>query len=130
VSTSGPSEKELMLKVEILSQLRRFKTDLSELRRTVRALESDRVSRKALRDSAEGLATRWVEELRSPLEHTFQLPAEAIHEMSDAMKQLHVLSRPNNRKDSYLRVLETALDESRTSSFSRFSRQRPKYRRC
>jgi hypothetical protein len=99
------------MKESILAGLRDFKESLQVLRRDVRALAADRVSRSQLRDRAEAIATRWVEELRSPLEHQFKLPADVIQPMSDSMKQLHVLSRPNNRKSSYLKVLGDALQD-------------------
>ena len=98
------------MKDATVAALRQFKTDLKDLRRGVKEATGDRVSRRDTRGLAESLATRWVEELRSPLEHKFQLPGDAIQMMSDCMKQLHVLSRPNNRKTSYLKVLKDALD--------------------
>ena len=99
------------MKEGILAALRGFKQDLQALRRAVRAAEGDRVSRTATRQSAERLATRWVEEIRSPLEHKLRLNSDTIAEMSECMKQLHVLSRPNNRKTSYEKTLTTALDD-------------------
>jgi len=99
------------MKEAFLEDLRAFKEELQALRRAVRNTQGERVSRKATRDVAELLATRWVEEIRSPLEHKFHLPSETIVEMSESMKQLHVVSRPNNRKTSYEKVLDAALDD-------------------
>jgi hypothetical protein len=99
------------MKDTVLTGLREFKESLQSLRREVRAMDGDRVSRLPLRQRAESAATRWVEELRSPLEHKFRLPADVIQSMSDAMKQLHILSRPNNRKSSYIKVLGEALQD-------------------
>ncbi len=98
------------MKAEILEKLRTFETDLRELRKDVRALTAKTVSVKAIRNEAETLANRWVEELRSPLEHKFKISAETIKETSEQVKRLHVLSRPNNLKASYISVLDDILD--------------------
>jgi hypothetical protein len=98
------------MKAEILEKLRTFEADLRELRRAVRAVAVKQVSIKALRSQAEALANRWVEEIRSPLEHKFRINAETIKATSEQIKQLHVLSRPNNLKSSYIRLLDEILD--------------------
>lgn len=99
------------MKDQVLASLRAFKEDLQGLRREVNGTEGDRISRQATRARAEGVATKWVEELRSPLEHRFNLTAESIAAMSESMKQLHVISRPNNRKTSYQKVISEALQD-------------------
>lgn len=98
------------MKEDVLARLRQFKSDLQKLRRDVRAVAGERVAKQAIRKDAESLATLWVEELRSPLEHKFRLADDIIREMSECMKQLHVVSRPSNRKTSYLRVLDDVLE--------------------
>lgn len=97
------------MKSTLLEKLRQFKEGLKDLRRAVRETEGDRIHRQETRKLAESLATTWVEELRSPLEHKFRLPADVIKTMSESMKQLHVISRPHNRKTSYERVVSEAL---------------------
>jgi hypothetical protein len=97
------------MKSTVLTNLRQFKTDLQALRKDVKANRGERVSQKSIRNQAENLATRWVEDIRSPLEHKFKVSADVIRDMSENMKQLHVLSRPNNRTSSYLKILEQAL---------------------
>lgn len=97
------------MKQHILNALEAFESGLRELRKDVRALETERVGRSDLRQRAEQLADEWVEYLRSPLEHKFKLSADIIQDMSLLMKRLHVLSRPNNRGSSYDEVLTTAL---------------------
>jgi hypothetical protein len=97
------------LKAEILAKLDVFERDLRALRISVKNLQTERVGRQDLREKAEQVANRWVEEIRSPLEHKFKLPSDAIQTMSGLMKRLHVLSRPNNRKTSYLETLDAAL---------------------
>jgi hypothetical protein len=96
------------MKQEILERLASFEGRLRELRRAVEATDGERVSRSAVRSEAEALADTWVEELRSPLEHKFGIDPQAIEDMSQLMKRLHVVSRPNNRKSSYVAILKAA----------------------
>jgi len=97
------------MKDTVVGLLRQFKEDIQRLRRAVRETKGERVTRKETRHLAERLASRWVEEIRSPLEHKFRLPTAVIADMSECMKQLHVVSRPNNRKTSYDKALAAAL---------------------
>lgn len=97
------------MKEEILSKLQLFKSDLLKLRKDVSALKSDRVSRISIRRFADKIATYWVEELRSPLEHKLKLSQDVIQTTSEEMKRLHVLSRPNNHKSSYLETINAIL---------------------
>ena len=97
------------MKTAILEKLDQFEADLRQLRRSIAKTQSERITKQGTRIQAESLATRWVEELRSPLEHKFGLNTEVIQETSNLVKRLHVLSRPNNRKSSYLEVLDGIL---------------------
>jgi hypothetical protein len=97
------------LKEELLSKLQQFKSDLLKLRKEVGALKSDRVNRISIRQFADKIATYWVEELRSPLEYKLKLSKDTIQTTSDEMKRLHVLSRPNNHKSSYLETINAIL---------------------
>lgn len=97
------------MKQVILDRLDAFESSLRSLQKTIRALEVERVHRKEIRDLADSLATTWVEDLRSPLEHKFGIDPDAISQMSECMKRLHVLSRPGNRKSSYEDNLKEAL---------------------
>lgn len=97
------------MKADILAKLQAFEDDLRALRKDITALTTNQVGRNALRERADEIATRWVEELRSPLEHKFGMPEELIKQTSESMKQLHRLSRPNNLKASYLKVLNSVL---------------------
>jgi hypothetical protein len=98
------------MKAELLSKLRQFEDDLRELRKDVKAISIKTVNVIATREQAEALATRWVEELRSPLEYKFKIDAEVIKKTSDQVKRLHVLSRPSNLKTSYVQTLDEILD--------------------
>jgi hypothetical protein len=97
------------MKKEILDRLSNFRGQLISLKRNVERLPCARVNRRELRDRADEIATFWVEELRSPLEHKFKIDPLVIHETSQQMKRLHVLTRPNNRKSSYLATLKVVL---------------------
>lgn len=97
------------MKDEILEQLTAFRDRLRALRKSVAKLSTKAVNLAALRNEADGIATEWVERLRSPLEHKFKLPAALIEETSSAMKRLHVLSRPSNLKSSYLATIDSVL---------------------
>lgn len=97
------------MKAEFIAKLRDFKDSISKLKREIAKLNTQQVSRKNLRDNAEEIASRWVEELRSPLEHKFKIEKTVIEATSEQMKKLHILSRPNNLKSSYTRCLNAIL---------------------
>jgi len=97
------------MKAELIASLRKYKAEISTLRREVGNLNTERVSRKGLRDSAERIASRWVEEFRSRLEHKFKIDKAVIEATAAEMKTLNVLSRPNNLKSSYMRCLSKIL---------------------
>ena len=97
------------MKTAILKELNEFEGELRQLRKTVASLPGERVSKCEPRAKAEKLASNWVEKLRSPLEHKFNISTDVIQATSEAMKRLHVLSRPNNQKSSYLEVLDSVI---------------------
>lgn len=97
------------MKKPILEKVEAFKRDLQILKKEVTALTTVQVNRKRIRAQADAIATYWVEELRSPLEHKTKLPAELIEQTAADMKQLHVLARPSNLKSSYLAVINRTL---------------------
>lgn len=99
------------MKEKTIELLRGYKNDLTTLKREISKLTTEKVSRKVLRQSAEKLASRWVEEIRSPLEHKYNIDKKVIDETSELMKKLHVLSRPNNQKSSYTRCINKILKE-------------------
>lgn len=99
------------MKQSILAKLDHFKKELQTLRREVAAVQGTTINRLAIRSRADAIATAWVEELRSPLEHQFKLPADLIEKTAAEMKQLHVLSRPSNLKTSYLRTINSVLNK-------------------
>jgi hypothetical protein len=100
-----------MLKKDLIEKLRAFKDEIADLKQQIRKLKTDRVSQIHLRKAAETIASKWVEEIRSPLEHKFRLSKPIIEQMADQMKKLHILSRPNNLKSSYLQCINTILKD-------------------
>ena len=97
------------MKQDILNSLENFRKSLRDIRKELNSHPSKRVNKKSIREAADNIATMWVEELRSPLEHKFRLDKEVIFETATAMKRLHVLSRPNNLKSSYLKMINKVL---------------------
>lgn len=96
-------------KDELILGLHNFQKALRQLRKTVDSLRTDRVTRKDIRDSADRIVTEWVENLRSPLEYRYKIAESIVQETSNLIKRMHVLSRPNNRKSSYLEVIDALL---------------------
>src|SRR3970040_632597 len=94
------------MKQDFLPMLESFKERLRELRHELRALDSDRVSKINLRTKADEIASEWVEKIRSPLEHKFKIEKKVIDDTADRLKKLHILSRPNNLKSSYLKCID------------------------
>lgn len=99
------------MKEQILSKLKEFRGALHSLKKNLLSEKTKCVSKKSLRELADQIATMWVEELRSPLEHKFKLDKNLIQETAIYMKRVHVLSRPNNLKSSYLQVINAVLKQ-------------------
>jgi hypothetical protein len=99
------------MKAELIASLREYKGEISTLKRDVGKLTTGRVSRKGLRNAAEKVASRWVEEFRSRLEHKFKIDKAVIEATAAEMKNLNVLSRPNNLKSSYTKCLNKILKD-------------------
>lgn len=97
------------MKEILLEKITKFRQELKNLKRELSNLSTESVSRKKLREQADKIATFWVEELRSPLEHKYKIDKNVIADTSEAMKRLHVLSRPNNRKSSYIQTIDSVL---------------------
>jgi len=97
------------MKEKMIKRLELFRDAMRALKKEVKACPRERINRQTVRSRADGVATQWVEELRSPLEHKFGIPKEKIEHMAEQMKQLHVLSRPSNLKSSYIKTLNSAL---------------------
>jgi hypothetical protein len=99
------------MKKDILNKLEDFRKKVIHLKKDVSTLKSKRVSKISIRTEADAVANIWVEELRSPLEHKFHLDSDSIAQTADDMKRLHILSRPNNLRSSYLTVVNRVLKD-------------------
>jgi hypothetical protein len=99
------------MKKEILTRLMEFHKKLRDLKKAVSDEAGERINKSALRKAADDLATMWVENLRSPLEHKFKINKKLVQDTAENMKRLHVLSRPNNLKSSYLSVILSVLKQ-------------------
>ncbi|MGA2534052.1 MAG: hypothetical protein ABSG19_13570 [Candidatus Aminicenantales bacterium] len=97
------------MKKEILDKLSFFRSSLQSLKRDISKIKTVQINRLDIRTRADKLATLWVEELRSPLEYKFKINKIVIEDTAEAMRHLHILSRPNNLKTSYDNVLRTVL---------------------
>ena len=111
------------MKEEILLRLRQFKSDLTKLRKEVNSLQGQTVSRNAIRQLADKIATDWVEELRSPLEHKLKLPNEVIQGTSEQMKRLHVLSWTLSKRSTQkgMSRVKKAVSGAKARHFSDFA---------
>lgn len=98
-----------MVKQEVLIHLKEFKAKLSNLRKELKIFKGTQVAKLEYRNAAQEIATDWVENLRSPLEHKFKIEKAIVDATAEQMKRLHQLARPNNKKTSYLNCLEAVL---------------------
>ncbi|HVJ39966.1 MAG TPA: hypothetical protein VM639_00655 [Dongiaceae bacterium] len=99
------------MKEDLLGRLEFFKASLKKLKLALADQESSTVSRKPTRDLADTIASYWVENLRSPLEHKVGIEAQTIVDTAAHMKRLHQVSRPNNLKSSYLQCINGVLSK-------------------
>ena len=97
------------MKQEVLQRLADLHRRLKALRRQVRAHSSAQIARKAIRYEARDLAKLWIEGLRTQLEHRYALGQETISQYDTEFDRLLVLSRPSNRKSSYLKAIDALL---------------------
>lgn len=88
--------------------LETYARDLKELRKAVRSLTSERVSKGALRSEAERLGRQWFD-LQPQLEATRLFSSEALKRYADASSRLIKVSAPNNWATSYTQVLDTLI---------------------
>ena len=97
------------MKQETLAELESFWKGLKSLKSELQKKNVVIINQKKLQERAHTLATQWIEKLRSPLEHKFNLPSEVINDMAEQMKQLYRLSLSPNRRKSYMTALNLSL---------------------
>lgn len=99
------------MKEEFLAQLISFKVSLQSLKKDLNGLKTKSVAKKAIRQAADNVASMWVEKIRSQLEHKFKIERGTVEHTAEQVKRLHVLSRPNNLKSSYLKCVNNILKQ-------------------
>jgi hypothetical protein len=97
------------MKEEILNKLKDFQNRLKSLKRLISVEKTKTVNKQNLRKEADSIATMWVEELRSPLEHKFKLDKDLISRTAENIKHLHIISRPSNLASSYFKIIDEVL---------------------
>jgi hypothetical protein len=97
----------------LLETLKAFLGDLQKYRRAIRSVTAASIAQKALRSEAEAIGTRWCNELGPKVLATNGFAAEIVSRYTDGFSRLIKLSSPNNRKSSYLHVLDDLLKSFR-----------------
>lgn len=95
------------------SKLQSLLTELRALRKDLKGEKAERVSKKAYRESAENLGSRWCNEFSNDLANRFGFSAELLDKYSQAAARLIKLSAPNNRRNSYLQQLDILIKPMR-----------------
>lgn len=88
------------------SDLKAFLDELKALRRDIKAEDVTQIGKKALRERAETLGSRWFTELAPELTANTTFSADLIERYSAGCARLIKLSAPNNQKKSYLEALD------------------------
>ncbi|HMH13024.1 MAG TPA: hypothetical protein VK578_07945 [Edaphobacter sp.] len=89
----------------ILEELSTLKKELRALKKAICKEPGPRISKKAIRQKAEAIATVWFTDIASALSKDKLVASEVIEKYDVAFKKLLKLSSPNNQQDSYLDVL-------------------------
>jgi len=97
----------------MLNELRNTRSQLSALRKDIRAEKGERISRKELRERAEVLGTRWFDKLSPALAEEPALSPDIVERYSNGFRRLVKLSAPNNWKKSYVATLDELLRDFR-----------------
>jgi hypothetical protein len=91
--------------VSAIDALAKLRADLLGLARAVKALDGDRVSRKAILDDAKRIGTSWFSEVRPAVEGGV-VASDVLDRYGKGFERLVKISSPNNRKASYLDTLD------------------------
>ena len=97
----------------MLETLKAFLGDLQKYRLAIRSVTVASIAQKALRSEAEAIGTRWCNELGPKVSATNGFAAEIVSRYTDGFSRLIALSSPNNRKSSYLSVLDDLMKSFR-----------------
>jgi hypothetical protein len=91
--------------VSAAEALAKLQAELLGLARAVKALDGDRVSRKAILDDAKRIGTSWFSEVRPAIEGGV-VASEVLDRYGKGFERLVRISSPNNRKASYVGALD------------------------
>jgi hypothetical protein len=97
----------------VLPTLKAFHEDLQQYRLAIRSVTAAAIAQKALRSQAEAIGARWCNELGPKISATNSFAAEMLTRYTDGFSRLIALSSPNNRKSTYLSVLDDLLKSFR-----------------
>lgn len=89
----------------MLKQLKSFQKELNDLKKDISAETRDKISKKGLRERAEGIGTTWFSDFSESLSKLNGISPEIIEKYSQAFGRLIKISAPNNQKSSYKDVL-------------------------
>jgi len=93
------------MKAGMLQRLKEYENNLRHFRNQIKKLEKERINRKELMTSAEEISKAWFDKFENQLGSLFKVPNEILEKYRNYFDRLMKLSRPNNRKSSYLDTL-------------------------
>ena len=93
----------------MLDALKAFLEDLKRYRLAIRSVTVAAIAQKALRSQAEAIGAKWCSDLGPKISATNGFAADMLNRYTDGFSHLIALSSPNNRKSSYLIVLDDLL---------------------
>ena len=83
------------------------------MRRTISAVQTTRISKAQIRNTAEGLGAQWFSEFSEQLVSKHGMPQDVVEGYSINFGRLIKISAPNNLKTSYVNVLRDILKSFR-----------------
>lgn len=83
--------------------------DMKALRKDIKAEGVSQIGKKALRDRAEQIGSRWFSDFSPEISSTSYFSAELIERYSGGFARLIKLSAPNNQKKSHLDALDALI---------------------
>ena len=93
----------------MVEKLKQLLADMKVLRKNLKAEKVIQIAKKRLRTSAEELGSRWFSDFSATIPQELGLSTNVLEKYSDGFGRLIALSSPNNRKKSYIEVLDTLI---------------------
>jgi hypothetical protein len=91
------------------AELKTFLADLKGLRHEVKGESHERIAKKPIRDHAEQLASKWFNVIVEGAAENYTFAPEVIERYSGHCKRLIKLTENNNRRKSYLDILDSLI---------------------